>query len=703
MALLGKIRERSIFLIIVIGLALFAFVISGAIGTGNSDYSTNKPIGIINGKEVPLDNFRFMVEQTERNFGLTTMQAVDNVWNQYVRNFVFEDQFEILGIDAGRDQIEQVISSTESIINDQRFTNEAGFFDFGLFTDFIVQMKTTNPQAYESWKQQELSIISSAKENIYFDLIKSSIAVTQKDAEIYYHLENDNIDLEYVKYPYSKISDTIFNLTDNEIKNHIDKNQDKFKRDESRSIEYVSFFENATEEDINNIRESITNLTLDRYEYNNVSKLTDTILGFYNTKNLDEFVNINSDEEFDSIYLTKGKLPSDYAEILYNLKKGESFGPYKDINSFKISKLIDRKKNGSIRASHILISHNESSSKPENTDRTKTEAKKLANKLLRQILMDKSRFENLAEEFSDGPSKSMGGDLGFFTEEQIDPAFFSFVKKNRIGRIGIVETSFGFHIIKIVDKEDLVLLASITKKIIPSDQTSNEVFKNATQFEMNSLKNGFQSAALEKNYKVRFVPNINKLDENLPGLPSQRRIVQWIFDESRKIGEIKRFDLSFGGYVVVKLSSIKREGVSDIEEVREEISLEILNKKKGDLIIKDNSNIETLEEFAAKNKLEIVTADALNQKSGTIVGSGNEPFIVGKAFGLDELQTSKLLRGNSGIFKLKIKKKTVAEDLPNYSNLASKLETEERKNLPSLIISALENAAEIEDNRSIFY
>ena len=112
-----------------------------------------------------------------------------------------------------------------------------------------------------------------------------------------------------------------------------------------------------------------------------------------------------------------------------------------------------------------MISHNESSSKPENTDRTKTEAKKLANKLLRQILMDKSIFENLAEEFSDGPSKSMGGDLGFFTEEQIDPAFFSFVKKNRIGRIGIVETSFGFHIIKIVDKEDLVLLASITKKL----------------------------------------------------------------------------------------------------------------------------------------------------------------------------------------------------------------------------------------------
>ena len=682
---------------------MFAFVISGALGTGNSDSTSNEPIGVINGKEIPLENFRFMVEQTERNFGLTTMQAVDNVWKQYIRNFVFENQFEILGIGAGRDQIEQVVSSTESIINDERFTNEAGFFDFGLFTDFIVQMKNSNPQAYESWKQQELSIISSAKENIYFDLIKSSIAVTPKDAEIFYHLENDNIDFEYVKYPYSQISDTIFRFSDQEIKNYINKNQDKYKRDESRSLDYVAFFENATENDIKDIRESLIKLTDDRLEYNDVSKLTDTIVGFYNTKNLNDFINRYSDEEFDSIYLAKGKLPSDYAEILFNLKIGESFGPYKDINSFKISKLVDKKRNSSIRASHILISHNESNQKPPNVNRTKDDAKRLANKLFRQILKNKSKFESLAEEFSDGPSKSLGGDLGFFTEEQIEPAFFSFAKKNRIGKIGVVETSFGFHIIKIVDKQDLVLLANLTKKIVPSEKTSNEVFKNATKFEMNSLNNDFKSAAQESGYNVRTVKNINKLDENLPGLPSQRRIIQWVFDDNREVGEIKRFDLSFGGYVVVKLKNINDKGVANVDEVRDEITSELLNKKKAELIIKDNSNITTLEKFAAKNELEIITANAVNQRSGTIVGSGEEPFIVGKAFALDELQTSKLLIGNSGVYKLKITKKSIAEDLPDYSSLALKLENEERKDLQSLIISALENVAEIQDNRAIFY
>ena len=569
MAVLGKIREKSFFLILVIGLALFAFVIYGALGTGNTSSNENLAIGIVNGQEIPLENFRYMVEQTERNFGLTTMQAVENVWKQYIRNLVFQDQFETLGIDAGRDQIEQVVSSTESIINDERFTNEAGFFDFGLFTDFIIQMKNTNPQAYESWKQQELSIISSAKENIYFDLVKSSIVVTQKDAEIFHHLENDNIDIEYVKYPYSNVPDTVFNISDKEIKNYIDKNKNKYSREAFRSIEYVSFFENATEKDIKGIRESLINLTKDRYEYNEVSKLTDTLVGFYNTKFLNDFINRYSDEEFDSIYISKGKLPSDYAEILFNLKIGESFGPYKDINSFKISKLIDKKKNGSIRASHILISHNESKNKPPDVNRTRVEAKKLANKLFRQILRNKSKFENLAEEFSDGPSKSSSGDLGFFTEDQIEPAFFNFAKRNRVGKIGVVETSFGFHVVKIVDKEDLVLLASLTKKIVPSEQTSNEVFKNATQFEMNALNDNFQNAAREGEHKVRYIQKINELDENLPGLPSQRRIIQWIFDETRKVGEIKRFDLSFGGYVVVRLNNITDKGVAMIDEEKE--------------------------------------------------------------------------------------------------------------------------------------
>ena len=141
----------------------------------------------------------------------------------------------------------------------------------------------------------------------------------------------------------------------------------------------------------------------------------------------------------------------------------------------------------------------------------------------------------------------------------------------------------------------------ISKKIVPSDQTSNAVFENATEFEMKSLNGNFENIAKESGYKIRFVQNINKLDENLPGLPSQRRIIQWIFDENREIGDLKRFDLSFGGYVVLKINDIDYSGIADIEDVRDEIMQVLLNQKKSKLIMEKNSNLNTLEEFENKN------------------------------------------------------------------------------------------------------
>ena len=58
------------------------------------------------------------------------------------------------------------------------------------------------------------------------------------------------------------------------------------------------------------------------------------------------------------------------------MKKGEVFGPYRDGNAFKISKLLDIKKNASLRASHILISYEGATRASENITRSKSEAKK---------------------------------------------------------------------------------------------------------------------------------------------------------------------------------------------------------------------------------------------------------------------------------------------------------------------------------------
>ena len=703
MAILGKIRQKSFFLILIIGLALFAFIISGVFGNGTGDTGPSEPIGIINDEEIKIENFRYLVDQTERQYGYSTIQAVNVVWDQFVKTTLFEAELKTLGIDAGKEQIEQVVSSTESIITDARFINEAGFFDFGLFADFILLMRDQNPQAYEQWKSQEATIISSARESIYFDLIKSSTGITNKEAQTLYHLENDNVDLNYVQIPFSSINDSLVSVSDSEIKTYIKNNASSYESKASRGIEYVSFLETATEEDQAIIRNTLTSLIDDRIEYNEVSKLTDTIQGLKSVSNVRDFVEKYSESGYDSVYIPKGRLAREFSDILYNLKKGEVFGPYKDIDSYKISRLLDRKKNGSIRASHILVSFEGATGAQPSITRTKDEAYKLAKSYLRRVRRNPSQLEVIASKFSDGPSKTSAGDLGYFQEGQMTENLFKFANKSRVGAVGLVETEFGFHVVKITDKQDLVLLADVAQKIIPSESTSNEIFKKATQFEMGSAKEEFAALAEKKNYNLRTVNSIDALDENLPGLPEQRQIVQWAFGDDVEVGAIKRFNLSYGGYAIVRLTKIKEKGLADVDDVRLEVTEILKNKKKATMIIKENSGNTSLEDLAASNGLEVVSALAVNQKSATLVGAGNEPYVVGAGFALDVDATSGLIIGNNGVYMLQVTSRNIVEDLEDYSLYANNLSQQEREKVAGLVIQALESSATIEDNRSLYY
>ena len=706
MALLGQIRERSIFLIIVIGMALFAFVISGVFTSDGGGGSISEPIAKVNDVEIDLDLFRFNVEQTERNYNFSTLKSVDAVWNQTIRNAVLENQYKILGIDAGIAQLEEIISSNDAFLNDQRFLNESGFFDFGLFTNFIISMKTNNPEGYENWKAQESQLISMAKQNIYLGLVRSSATFSDFEGKFTYHTENDNVSIEYVQIPYSIISDSMVSVSDNEIKKYITQNPDKFKRNETRSIDYVLFDETPTEEDILEQRNSLEKLIGNRIEYNDVSKLTDTILGLKNTNDISGFVSQHSNIPFDSIYKSKGELISEYSEILFNLNENKVFGPYIEGKNIKISKMIDQKKDGSIRASHILISYKESLGASNLISRSKEEAKQKAFEILRQIRRNPKIFNEAASKNSDGPSKDKGGDLGFFQEGFMEKSFFDFVNNNKVGKTGVVETKYGYHVIKITDKEDVVLLANVVQELNPSEYTSNQIFKNATDFEIQALKSNredFESIAenLALNYKQ--VDYLNILDEQIPGLGEQRQIIKWSFSDNSEEGDIKKFNLSSGGYAVVKISKIRDTKIAEFDEIKEEVRSKLVIQKKSDLLLKKYKSIKSIEELSKKSNQEIQTASALNQKNSVLSGSGQEPYIIGASFALKENEESNLLVGNKGLYKIKVTGKETAPDLASYLAYRNSLRTNENIRINSEIFNALKMSSEIEDNRHLYY
>src|SRR5210317_2620611 len=334
MAVLGKIRQRSIFLILVIGMALFAFVISGVFDGNSSNAGPTDPIAVVNDEEIDVTFFRQMVEQTERAYNYSTLQSVNLVWNQALRNTIFDQEFKKLGIDAGKDQLEQIISSDEAVINNPSFQNEAGFFDFGIFTDYIAQLRVQQPAAYENWKAQEQSIIGVAKQRIYFDLIKASAGITEAEAKSMYHFENDNINIQYVQIPYDVIPDSLVTVTEAEIKKYIQEHESDYKREETRNLQYVSFAENPTEDDLASIRLRLDGLKSQRIAYNDVSKLTDTLEGFKETRNVADFVDQYSEVSFDSVYKPRGEYNNEYADIVFGLDQGEVFGPYRDGNTF---------------------------------------------------------------------------------------------------------------------------------------------------------------------------------------------------------------------------------------------------------------------------------------------------------------------------------------------------------------------------------
>ena len=128
-----------------------------------------------------------------------------------------------------------------------------------------------------------------------------------------------------------------------------------------------------------------------------------------------------------------------------------------------------------------------------------------------------------------------------------------------------------------------------------------------------------------------------------------------------------------------------------------------IRKDKKAAQIMSKANVTTLEDFATNQGVTVSTATAVTRKTPTIPGAGREPFVVGKAFTLGENQTSELLKGETGVFMVKVTKKEEGITLSNFSTFANTLTTQNRNAVNNQVYNALKEGADIEDNRATFY
>ncbi|MDT0645770.1 peptidylprolyl isomerase [Zunongwangia sp. F260] len=706
MAVLNKIRQRSVFLIIIIALALFSFVLADVIRNGGlSSQKSQNVIATVNGEEVSREEFAQQVEALQRNTrgNVSDIQAANRVWELKLREIIIKDQLEEIGLRAEEDQITQMIRV--QMANNPNFQNEAGMFDENRLKEYVANMRATSPQAYAQWQQYTQNMAATARQNLYFNMISAGVGATVTEAEQAYRLENDNIDLSFVQVPYTSVPDDEVEVSKSEINEYVKNHPARFETEKAVNLQYVYFEETASSEDKSEAKEEIQSLMQNRAEYNSASGANDTISGFGATEDVEDFVNQYSDTPFQDQFQFRSDLSGEHAEQIFNLSEGETYGPYEENNAWKITRMLEtRQIPDSVKASHILVTYEGAQIDPEAT-RTKAEAEALADSLANVVRRDQSKFGDLVSQFSSDRSKEQNaGDLGWFSPGQMIPAFEDYVFDNEEGDVGVVETELGYHVISIdeqTEEEKAVKIATVTKEVVPSESSRSDLFNEVTKFQIAAADGDFTEQAKSENYNVRTVQQVKALDENLPGVGPQRGVIQWAFEEDVEVGEVKRFDTP-NGYVVAQLTSKKGAGLMSAEEASSTV-IPILTKRKKAEIIKEEISGNTLEAIAENQNVIVQTANAVNLNNPTLPGAGSEPEVVGTAFGLETGNLSAPIAGDKGVYVVEVTAKNEAPALNSYNAVAQQETMRRRQEASTRVFEALKKNAEIEDNRSNFY
>ena len=430
-------------------------------------------------------------------------------------------------------------------------------------------------------------------------------------------------------------------------------------------------------------------------------------MGLNSTTDVEEFINSNSDIKYANTYVFKSSLPKAYQDVIFDLGVGENHGPYKDAGYFKLTKVVAEKNlPDSAKVRHILVPFAGASSAQADVTRTEAQAKSLADSLFKVVKRNRSKFESLVTDFSsDQGSVANGGEYDYHPYNTMVKPFNDFEFEGKKGDLGVVKSVFGFHVIEILgqtNKQRALKLATLAQTIEPSEETIDQVFNTTSKFELALQNDAFDKVAQDQKYVVKPVSNVKVLDENIPGLQSQRAIVRWAFEKETKSGDYKRFSIPGKGYVVATVTSINNEGLSSVEKASAKVLPIIRNQKKAELI-KSGLTENTVEGFAKAKSVSVKTAKAVNIKNPTLAGAGREPKVVGEAFGLSVDQTSELIDGQKGVFIIKVTSKEDAPQLDNYQAISNRLSNSTTNRVNSVVFNALKEASDIEDYRANFY
>jgi peptidyl-prolyl cis-trans isomerase D len=703
MALIKKIRQRTSLAIGVIAVGLIFFLVGGDILSPNSTLlggSANN-VGEIAGEDVSYEEYIQKIEEIKFSFQQNTgrtpseneMYSIrEQAWQGLIVEKVLKKQYEELGLTVSDAELVDLVQGKNIIaeLRQQLINPMTGEFDRSQLISFLQSLETASPEQKAFWASQE-KLFADSRLRIKFDnLLTTSEYATKAEGKMEYKMANTIADVDHLFVPFYAISDSSVKVSDTELKNYIKKHKDKFKVSNSVDLNYVQFdIRPSTEDSAAVIAE--------------IRKLTEELR---NTDSDSAFVVRNSEAQQPFITVLPGEeLPQNLTSNVDNVNVGETYGPFLTNRSTYVSYKITKRFQGTprMRASHILFST------AGMEDNAKAEVRNRAQDVLKEIQGGLDFAIAASQNGQDGTAQR-GGDLGWFAKEDFVAEFAAatFAEKGT-GLINrLVETEYGFHIIKVTEqpKSETYQIASIELELGPSDITRNEVYRNADSFASNATSaSKFEELAKNEGYKVITARSVDASARNLNNLQGAREVIRWAFNDASKGKTSQVFELD-NIYLVANLIEKSEEGTASIEQVRQEVTSQVRNEKKAEMIVKKLAGKKSLDEMLAiyPNEASLNNSPDLKLSASVLPGVGFAPRSIGAAFGLQNPgQISKPIHEDIGVVVIKLNSITQAPEVADYSSYQRSMTLNASQRTAYMIMMALQDLADVKDFRYKFF
>ena len=737
MAIIGKIRSKSGLLVGIIGIALLSFILGdyqNFFGSGEGEYG----IGTVYGEKIDANKYnetngkvqdqdRGQAQKEQKEYAEADIEASsDKAWNFLVDSTILRREYDALEVSVSDREFNAYLMATDGfpILEDlsaQFFTDSlTGLVSEKSTVEGRQKLKLTidklkaskEPQAVQQWKGTKQYYTDRRKQEKYLALLDQGAYVTKLEAEAEYLAQKETKNISFVARRYDEIKDISVKISESELKNYYEEHKSDKKYANRSSSREVKLFDVS-------VAPSRKDSLMFNKNLNTLKAL------FLQSANDSIFVAKNSDRNIyfsdkRSTAVPEGNekankfqtYPASLDSIFKSTSIGQIVGPYTMQENVIISKVIGFTPTR-LKARHLLISTN--SSKDEKVIAAK---RKTADSLLKVI--NTNNFTELVTKYTEDPgSKTTGGLYENFLEAEMVKEFGSFCATQAIGKIGIVKTDFGFHIIEVLERDatKFPLLVSVSKTFKASIETIENKESEITNIlykldrSISKVEDPIKKSALFDTIVARskYFPRAIIIEDNSPKVTgfttaaASNKILELAYAEEASVGNLTSYPIKDKDkYVIAMISSIKEKGEPNYEHIKAKMKEDLLIEKKSQKLITQMLKYKTMLALAKASNTTIMNAE-ISFSNPQITGGGYEPEIIGALFAsvIKDKKRTLPLKGKTGVYVIQIDKTTKAPTAANYKIEREQMYTALKGSVQGQALGALRKKADIVDNRKL--